>query len=99
MRLAALLGWAEITAAARAAGEAGLDAVGFWDHYHSGQPDWAYVCGRSALGAIAAATTRVRTNLFPNRRGRQHHDPASAFPNRNDDLRLATVALAAAFAG
>jgi alkanesulfonate monooxygenase SsuD/methylene tetrahydromethanopterin reductase-like flavin-dependent oxidoreductase (luciferase family) len=64
MRIAALLtptgDWPAIVEAARAADDAGLDAVGFWDHYHSGQPDWAYVCGWSALGAIAAVTRHVR---------------------------------------
>ena len=45
--------------AARAADEAGLDAVGLWDHYHSQRPDWGYVAGWSTLGAIAATTERV----------------------------------------
>ncbi len=64
MRIAALLtptgDWDAIVAAARRADEVGLDAVGFWDHYHSEQPDWAYVAGWSAFGAIAALTERVR---------------------------------------
>jgi alkanesulfonate monooxygenase SsuD/methylene tetrahydromethanopterin reductase-like flavin-dependent oxidoreductase (luciferase family) len=64
MRIAALLtpigNWPSILEAAHVADEAGLDAVGFWDHYHSGQPDWGYVCGWSAMGALAAATTRVK---------------------------------------
>ena len=64
MRIAALLtpvaDWPAILDAARVADEAGVDAVGFWDHYHSGQPDWAYVCGWSAMGAVAALTERVR---------------------------------------
>ena len=46
--------------AARAADVAGLDAVGLWDHYHSLRPEWAYVAGWSALGAIGAATSRIR---------------------------------------
>ena len=29
--------------------------------------------------------------LYPNRRGPQRHDPSIAFPDRSDDLRLATV--------
>src|SRR6266540_2149816 len=49
-----------ILAAARAADQCGLAAVGFWDHYHSEQPEWAYVCGWSAYGAIAASTERIR---------------------------------------
>ena len=52
--------WPAILAAARAADERGLAAVGFWDHYHSEQPGWAYVCGWSAYGAIAATTARIR---------------------------------------
>jgi alkanesulfonate monooxygenase SsuD/methylene tetrahydromethanopterin reductase-like flavin-dependent oxidoreductase (luciferase family) len=64
VRLAALLSptpdWASIARAASIADERGLDAVGFWDHYHSGRPDWAYVCGWSALGAVAAATRRIK---------------------------------------
>ena len=64
MRIAALptpvADWPAILEAARVADDAGLDAFGFWDHYHSGQPDWAYVCGWSAMGAVAALTERVR---------------------------------------
>ena len=64
MRVAALLtptaDWPAIEAAARLADDNGIDAVGLWDHYHSGQPDWAYVAGWSALGALAAVTTRVK---------------------------------------
>jgi alkanesulfonate monooxygenase SsuD/methylene tetrahydromethanopterin reductase-like flavin-dependent oxidoreductase (luciferase family) len=52
--------WASITQAAKAADEAGLDAVGLWSHYHSGKPEWGYVAGWSAYGALAAHTTRVR---------------------------------------
>lgn len=52
--------WPAILAAAKAADQRGLAAVGFWDHYHSQQPEWAYVCGWSAYGAIAAATERIR---------------------------------------
>jgi alkanesulfonate monooxygenase SsuD/methylene tetrahydromethanopterin reductase-like flavin-dependent oxidoreductase (luciferase family) len=51
---------AAVIEAARAADAAGLDAVGLWDHYHSARPDWAYVCGWSAYGALAAATQHVR---------------------------------------
>jgi alkanesulfonate monooxygenase SsuD/methylene tetrahydromethanopterin reductase-like flavin-dependent oxidoreductase (luciferase family) len=40
--------WNAILHAARLADEAGLDAVGFWDHYHSERPEWSYVCGWSA---------------------------------------------------
>lgn len=52
--------WPAVLAAAQAADQRGLDAVGFWDHYHSEQPEWAYVCGWSAYGALAAATKRIR---------------------------------------
>lgn len=77
MRLAALLtpvaDWAPVLDAARIADDAGLDAVGFWDHYHSGRPEWAYVCGWSALGAVAAATSRVR--LLPMVLNALHYEP------------------------
>jgi alkanesulfonate monooxygenase SsuD/methylene tetrahydromethanopterin reductase-like flavin-dependent oxidoreductase (luciferase family) len=58
--LAPVAEWEAVIAAARAAESAGLAGVGLWDHYHSGRPDWGYVAGWSAFGAIAAATTRVR---------------------------------------
>lgn len=64
MRIAAVLSptgdWPAIVAAAKLADERGLDALGFWDHYHSEKPEWAYVCGWSAYGALAALTSRVR---------------------------------------
>jgi alkanesulfonate monooxygenase SsuD/methylene tetrahydromethanopterin reductase-like flavin-dependent oxidoreductase (luciferase family) len=52
--------WGAILASAKIADAEGLDAVGFWDHYHSEKPEWAYVCGWSAYGALAAATHRIR---------------------------------------
>jgi alkanesulfonate monooxygenase SsuD/methylene tetrahydromethanopterin reductase-like flavin-dependent oxidoreductase (luciferase family) len=51
--------WPAIVAAAQLADARGLDAVGFWDHYHSQKPEWAYVCGWSAYGALAALTSRI----------------------------------------
>lgn len=64
MRIGAVLSpvadWAQVVDGARAADEAGLDAIGLWDHYHSARPEWAYVCGWSAYGALAAATRHVR---------------------------------------
>ncbi len=51
--------WPAILAAAQLADSSGLDAVGFWDHYHSERPEWAYVCGWSAYGALAMATSRI----------------------------------------
>jgi alkanesulfonate monooxygenase SsuD/methylene tetrahydromethanopterin reductase-like flavin-dependent oxidoreductase (luciferase family) len=63
MRIAVTLSptgdWPAILAAAQLADRSGLDAVGFWDHYHSEQPAWAYVCGWSAYGALATATERI----------------------------------------
>jgi len=63
MRIAAVLSpvaeWPPIVEAARVADELGLDAVGFYDHYHSAKPEWAYICGWSAYGALAALTERV----------------------------------------
>ncbi|HKG56739.1 MAG TPA: LLM class flavin-dependent oxidoreductase [Candidatus Limnocylindrales bacterium] len=77
MRIGAILSpvadWQPILAAARRADEAGLDAVGFWDHYHSGRPDWAYACGWSAYGAVAASTSRVR--LVPMVLNNLHYEP------------------------
>ena len=77
MRIAALLtptaDWPAILDAARAADAARIDAVGFWDHYHSGQPDWAYVCGWSAMGAVAAVTEHVR--LLPMVLNNLHYEP------------------------
>jgi alkanesulfonate monooxygenase SsuD/methylene tetrahydromethanopterin reductase-like flavin-dependent oxidoreductase (luciferase family) len=77
MRIAAILSpvadWAAVAAAARAADAAGLDAVGLWDHYHSGRPDWAYIAGWSAYGALAAITTRVR--LVPMVLNNLHYEP------------------------
>src|SRR4051794_29608023 len=77
MRVAAILSpfaeWPPILEAARHADEVGLDAVGFWDHYHSGRPEWAYVCGWSAYGAIAAVTSRVR--LVPMVLNNLHYEP------------------------
>ena len=77
MRLAALLtpvaDWPAVADAARAADRAGFDAVGFWDHYHSGQPDWAYICGWSAMGAVAASTEHVR--LLPMVLNAIHYEP------------------------
>jgi alkanesulfonate monooxygenase SsuD/methylene tetrahydromethanopterin reductase-like flavin-dependent oxidoreductase (luciferase family) len=52
--------WRAILESAKVADAGGLDAVGFWDHYHSEKPEWAYVCGWSAYGALAALTERIR---------------------------------------
>ena len=63
MRTAVILSptgdWRAILQAAQVADSSGLDAVGFWDHYHSQRPEWAYVCGWSAYGALAMATQRI----------------------------------------
>jgi alkanesulfonate monooxygenase SsuD/methylene tetrahydromethanopterin reductase-like flavin-dependent oxidoreductase (luciferase family) len=64
MRVGAILSpvgsWPTILEAAKIADAGGLDAVGFWDHYHSEKPEWAYVCGWSAYGMLAAATQRIK---------------------------------------
>jgi alkanesulfonate monooxygenase SsuD/methylene tetrahydromethanopterin reductase-like flavin-dependent oxidoreductase (luciferase family) len=52
--------WDDVVAGTRRAEELGLDAVGFWDHYHSERPEWALTCGWSAYGYLAAITQRVR---------------------------------------
>jgi Luciferase-like monooxygenase len=64
MRVGAILSpvgdWQTILESAKIADAGGLDAVGFWDHYHSEKPEWAYVCGWSAYGMLAAATQRIK---------------------------------------
>lgn len=64
MRLGAVLSpvadWEHIIDAARAADDLGYDAIGLWGHYHSARPEWAYISGWSAYGALAALTGRVR---------------------------------------
>ena len=64
MRVVAVLSpvadWRAIVEAAQLADEAGLDGIGLWDNYHSARPDWGYIAGWSAYGALAAATSRVR---------------------------------------
>jgi alkanesulfonate monooxygenase SsuD/methylene tetrahydromethanopterin reductase-like flavin-dependent oxidoreductase (luciferase family) len=64
MRVGAILSpvgdWNTILEAVKIADVGGLDAVGFWDHYHSEKPEWAYVCGWSAYGMLAAATTQIK---------------------------------------
>ena len=76
MRIGAVLSpvaeWEPIADAARAADELGLEAVGFWDHYHSPRPEWGYVCGWSAYGWLAAITRRVR--LVPMVLNNLHYD-------------------------
>ncbi len=52
--------WSSVEGSAAAADESGLDAIGLWDHYHSARPEWGYVAGWSAYGALAASTRRVR---------------------------------------
>jgi alkanesulfonate monooxygenase SsuD/methylene tetrahydromethanopterin reductase-like flavin-dependent oxidoreductase (luciferase family) len=52
--------WQTILESAKIADAGGLDAVGFWDHYHSEKPEWAYVCGWSAYGMLAAATKQIK---------------------------------------
>lgn len=51
--------WEAVLAAARLADKSGLEAVGFWDHYHTERPEWALICGWSALSALAMATHRI----------------------------------------
>ena len=52
--------WQDVVQSTRLAEELGLDAVGFWDHYHSENPDWSLICGWSAYGYLAAITERVK---------------------------------------
>lgn len=77
MRIGAVLSpvgdWRAVEEAAVAADELGFDAIGLWDHYHSAQPDWAYVAGWSAYGALAARTSRVQ--LVPMVLNGLHYEP------------------------
>ena len=77
MRIGAILSpvaeWEPVVEAATVADELGLDAVGFWDHYHSPRPEWGYVCGWSAYGCLAAVTRRVR--LVPMVLNNLHYEP------------------------
>lgn len=50
----------DVIAATRLAEARGLGCVGFWDHYHAEQPDWALVNGWSMYGYLAAITERIR---------------------------------------
>jgi alkanesulfonate monooxygenase SsuD/methylene tetrahydromethanopterin reductase-like flavin-dependent oxidoreductase (luciferase family) len=77
MRIGAVLSpvqeWPAIVEAARTADDSGLDAISFWDHYHSPKPEWGYVCGWSAYGYLAAVTSRVR--LVPMVLNNLHYEP------------------------
>lgn len=58
--LSPLADWPGILAAARQADELGLDSIGFYDHFQSPRPEWGYVSGWSAYGALAQVTERIR---------------------------------------
>jgi alkanesulfonate monooxygenase SsuD/methylene tetrahydromethanopterin reductase-like flavin-dependent oxidoreductase (luciferase family) len=64
--------WDAVVEAGRVADAAGLHAIGLWDHYHSPRPEWGYVAGWTAYGALAAATARVR--LVPMVLNNLHYD-------------------------
>lgn len=51
--------WTATLAAARAAEDAGFDAVGIWDHFHSNNPDESLIGGWSLYGGLAMATSRI----------------------------------------
>ena len=63
MRIGVNLGptgdWSAILAAAQTADANGFDALGFLDHYHTAKLEWPYLCGWSAYGALAMATSRI----------------------------------------
>ena len=52
--------WPQIVGAATTADTGGLDALGFWDHYHSTNPAFAPHNGWAVYGFLAAATRRIR---------------------------------------
>ncbi len=63
MRIGVNLGptgdWAAMVAATQQAEKLGFDSVGFLDHYHADKLEWPYICGWSAYGALAMATSRI----------------------------------------
>jgi len=63
MRIGVNLGptgdWSAMLAAAQEADVSGFDSVGFLDHFHADKPEWSYICGWSAYGALALATSRI----------------------------------------
>src|SRR5947209_1673772 len=63
MRIGANLGpsgdWPAMLAAAQTADTRGFDALSFLDHYHTDKLEWPYICGWSAYGALAKATSRI----------------------------------------
>lgn len=63
MRIGVNLGptgdWPAMLAAAQTADTDGFDAIGFLDHYHAPRLEWPYICGWSAYGALAMATSRI----------------------------------------
>ena len=52
--------WPAILEATRMAEASGLDAVGLVDYFHSMGPDRTQICGWTAYGALALATTTIR---------------------------------------
>jgi alkanesulfonate monooxygenase SsuD/methylene tetrahydromethanopterin reductase-like flavin-dependent oxidoreductase (luciferase family) len=64
MRIGVNLGptgdWPAMLAAAQTADASGFDALSFLDHYHTDKLEWPYICGWSAYGALAMATSRIR---------------------------------------
>ena len=63
MRIGVNLGptgdWLAMLAAAQTADNSGFDTIGFLDHYHAPKLEWPYICGWSAYGALAMATSRI----------------------------------------
>lgn len=51
--------WNAMLAVTRQAEALGFDSVGFLDHYHAEKLEWPYICGWSAYGALAMATSRI----------------------------------------
>lgn len=52
--------WPQIMEAARTADRDGIDAIGFWDHYHSTNPAFAPHNGWAVYGFLASVTERIR---------------------------------------
>ena len=64
MRIGVNLGptgdWPAVLIAAQTADASGFDALSFLDHYHTDKLEWPYICGWSAYGALAMATSPIR---------------------------------------
>lgn len=52
--------WPAVLEAAQRADVSAIDALGFWDHFHTERQDYAPTVGWAVYGALAALTKRLR---------------------------------------